>query len=115
MKTINATNASIICSSDSTGRWDAVYASQKRLVDRYPITAWALVGVVEPGRKCPTPEIHGVFSAIDNVFSLAGWERNFLGYCRHDENACELYGGAARALLKKLAKRSKSSKGAGKP
>lgn len=116
MKIKEYTDGPLVCWRWSSG-WDAVYASKEPgpPVKTHHITGWALVGVIEPGRKNPTPEIHGVFSVIDNEFTLAGWEKSFLGYCRQDEDAEKLYGKAARTLLKSIAAKSKGVRGARKP
>ena len=113
MKKIEQKQVFFVASSDNFG-WDAVYAVPKRLVDRRALTGWTLIGVVKPGDKHPTPQIHGLFNVIGSDYAIAGMGRNFLGYCRRDENALKLYGNAARALLKTLARQSKSAKGAGK-
>lgn len=113
MNKIDKRQVFFVASSDNFS-WDAVYASKERLVDRRAITGWVLIGIVKPGDKHPTPKIHGMFNVIDNDYMITGTERNFLGYCRNDEDVLKLYGKAARALLKKLARQSKSAKGTGK-
>ena len=64
--------------------WNAVYASKELggLVETRPIIGWAMVAVMEPGRKSPVSEVHGILSVIGDEVIIAGWERSFLGYER---------------------------------
>lgn len=100
-----------VASSDNFS-WDAVYASKETVVERRPLTGWVLIGIVNPGQKHPTPEIHGLFTVIGSDYIITGTERSFLGYCRREDDALKLYGDAARVLLKKLARQDKLAKGA---
>ena len=110
MTTIDKRQVFHVASSDNIS-WDAVYTSKECIVESRPLNGWVLIGIVKPGQKHPTPEIHGLHNVVGNDYIITGTERQVLGYCRRDQDALKLFGKAARTLLKKLARQAQPAKG----